>query len=97
MIVHRDYMHYGDSCVRVYDNSLEFFNPGNLPYTITIEQLLKGNYISQTRNKKLASRFKEAGLIEKYGSGIKRIQQQFITYGFEPRRHKGTKKIQRGA
>ena len=26
---------------------------------------------------------KEAGLIEKYGSGIKRIQQQFITYGLK--------------
>ena len=41
------------------------------------------NYIFQTRNKKLASIFKEAGLIEKYGSGIKRIQQQFIAYGLK--------------
>ena len=84
MIVHRDYMHYGDSSVKIYDSSIEFFNPGSLPDTISIEQLLKGNYISQTRNSKLASIFKEAGIIEKYGSGIKRIQQQFIAYGLKP-------------
>ena len=84
MIVHRDYMHYGDSSIKIYDNSIEFFNPGNLPDTISIQQLVQGNYISQTRNKKLAAMFKEAGLIEKYGSGIKRIQQQFIAYGLQP-------------
>src|SRR5674476_655991 len=42
MIVHR---HYGDSSVKIYDTSIEFFNPGSLPDTITIEQLLQGNYI----------------------------------------------------
>ncbi len=81
MIVHRDYMHHGDSSVKIYDNSIEFFNPGGLPDTISIRQLLDGNYVSQTRNKKLAAMFKEAGVIEKYGSGIKRIQQQFIAHG----------------
>jgi ATP-dependent DNA helicase RecG len=84
MIVHRDYMHHGDSSIKIYDNSIEFFNPGNLPDTITIQQLVQGNYVSQTRNKKLAAMFKEAGFIEKYGSGIKRIQQQFIAYGLQP-------------
>ena len=81
MIVHRDYMHYGDSSVKIYANHIEFFNPGSLPDTISIRQLLDGNYVSQTRNKKLAAMFKEAGIIEKYGSGIKRIQQQFIAQG----------------
>ena len=42
MIVHRDYMHYGDSSVKIYDTSIEFFNPGSLPDTITIKQLLQG-------------------------------------------------------
>ena len=83
MIIHRDYMQHGDSSVKIYSNRIEFFNPGSLPDTITIDQLLQGNYISQARNKKLASIFKEAGLIEKYGSGIQRIQQQFITHGYQ--------------
>ena len=77
-------MDYGDSSVEIYNNSIEFFNPETLPDTISIEQLLLGNYVSQTRNKKLASIFKEAGLIEKYGSGIKRIQEQFFGYGLQP-------------
>ena len=84
MIVHRDYMHYGDSSVKIYDNHIEFFNPGGLPDTITINQLVHGDYVSQTRNKKLAAMFKEAGVIEKYGSGIKRIQQQFIAHNLQP-------------
>ncbi|MCF0054194.1 RNA-binding domain-containing protein [Dyadobacter sp. CY356] len=83
MIVHRDYMHYGDSSVKVFDNYIEFFNPGPLPQSISIEQLLSGDYTSQARNKKVSSIFKESGVIEKYGSGIKRIQNAFLSYGLE--------------
>jgi ATP-dependent DNA helicase RecG len=80
MIVHRD---YGDSSVKVFDNHIEFFNPGSLPQSISIEQLISGDYTSQARNKKVASIFKEAGVIEKYGSGIKRIQNSFLDYGLK--------------
>ena len=83
MVVHRDYMHYGDSSVKVFDHHIEFFNPGALPQSISIEQLLSGDYTSQARNKKVSSIFKEAGVIEKYGSGIKRIQNAFLNYGLE--------------
>lgn len=81
MIVHRDYMHYGDSSVKIYDDYIEFFNPGRLPENISVEQLLSGDYSSQARNRKIASAFKEAQLIEKYGSGIKRIMEGFANYG----------------
>lgn len=83
MIVHRDYMHYGDSSVKIFDDHIEFFNPGSLPESISIEQLVQGDYTSQARNKKVAFVFKEAGIIEKYGSGIKRIKNGFIDYGLE--------------
>jgi len=46
MIVHRDYMHAGDSIVKIFDNGIEFFNPGKLPPEIQIEDLISGNYIS---------------------------------------------------
>ena len=81
MIVHRDYTHYGDSSIKIYDDHIEFFNPGGLPEAISIEQLMQGNYTSQARNRKIAAMFKEAGLIEKYGSGIQRIQNNFLQYG----------------
>jgi len=83
MIVHRDYMHHGDSSIKIYNNRIEFFNPGSLPGSISIDQLEKGNYISEARNKKVAAIFKEAGEIEKYGSGIQRIIKGFASHGLK--------------
>jgi Predicted transcriptional regulator containing an HTH domain and an uncharacterized domain shared with the mammalian protein Schlafen len=42
-------------------------------------------FTSLSANVKIASTFKEAQLIERYGSGIKRIQQGFGIYGLKPR------------
>ncbi|ANH80723.1 hypothetical protein A8C56_06800 [Niabella ginsenosidivorans] len=83
MIVHRDYMDPGDSSVKIYDDFIEFFNPGRLPDNITVEQLLSGDYSSWARNKKIAATFKEAQLMEKYGSGIKKIKDGFVSYGLK--------------
>ncbi len=41
---------------------------------------MRGNYISAIRNKQIATLFKEAGIIEKYGSGIKRIIEAIRSY-----------------
>ena len=73
MIVHRDYMSSSDSMIRIFDDRIEFFNPGRLMAGLSIEQLVRGNYVSAIRNKQIATLFKEAGIIEKYGSGIKRV------------------------
>ena len=43
--------------------------------------ILSGKGASNPRNKQIASIFKEAGIIEKYGSGIKRIRQTMIGTG----------------
>ncbi|WP_379021396.1 ATP-binding protein [Parapedobacter deserti] len=64
MIVHRDYMSSGDSSVKIFDDYIEFFNPGHLPDTITIAQLLADEYSSYSHNRKVAATFKEAQLIE---------------------------------
>ena len=80
-IVHRDYSSSSDSVVKIYDNQIEFFNPGRLPKELSIKKLLQGEYISVIRNKKIADMFKEAGLIEKYGTGIRRILTGFKNYG----------------
>lgn len=73
MIVHRDYRSASDSIVKIFNNKIEFFNPGRLPDNITVEDLLSNNYKSTPRNKLIADLFKSLGFIEKYGSGIKRI------------------------
>jgi ATP-dependent DNA helicase RecG len=72
-IVHRDYTQSADTVIKIFPDRLEIFNPGGLPPDLSIEKLLSNNYPSRPRNKKVADLFKDAGLIEKYGSGIKRI------------------------
>jgi ATP-dependent DNA helicase RecG len=81
MIVHRDYRSSNGSIIKIYDDRIEFYNPGGLFGDLTLEQLLKFNYSSQTRNKLIAQAFKEIGAIEKYGSGIKRIFSICKDYG----------------
>lgn len=61
--------------------TIEFFNPGNLYGGITIKELLTNSYTSRSRNKLIAKAFKEIGLIERYGSGIKRIMNICFDYG----------------
>jgi len=75
MIVHRDYRDSSDSVIKIFDDRIEFFNPGDLYDNLTIEQLEANHYQSKTRNKLIALMFKECGLIEKYGSGISRIKK----------------------
>jgi len=81
MVVHRDYRDSSTSIIKIFDDRIEFFNPGKLYGGITIDDLLSGNYNSKTRNKLIAKAFKEVGLIERYGSGIKRIINICEEYG----------------
>ena len=81
MIIHRDYRSSSDSIVKIFNDKIEFYNPGRLPDTISIEDLLSNNYKSTPRNKKIAEFFKDLGLIEKYGSGIGRIVDYFKSEG----------------
>ncbi len=73
-------MSSNDSVIKVFDDHIEFFNPGNLPDGLTVEQLIRGDYSPSIRNKQIATVFKEAGIIEKYESGIKRVLEAFSEY-----------------
>ncbi|WP_165921845.1 ATP-binding protein [Natronoflexus pectinivorans] len=77
MIIHRDYRSASDSIVKVYDDRIEFYNPGRLPDSITVDDLLSNRYKSTPRNKLIADFCKSLGLIEKYGSGIRRVIEYF--------------------
>ena len=67
MIVHRDYRSSNDSTIKIFDDRIEFFNPGKLLDDLTVEKIKTGKYKSYLRNKQVASIFKELELIEKYG------------------------------
>jgi ATP-dependent DNA helicase RecG len=73
MIVHRDYRDSSASVIKIFDDRIEFYNPGKLIGNLTVQNLLTNNYTSQSRNKLVAKAFKEVGMIERYGSGISRI------------------------
>lgn len=81
MIVHRDYRSANDSTIKVFDDRIEFFNPGILLDDLTVEKIKTGNYKSHLRNKQIATIFKELELIEKYGSGVRRVIDSFVAYG----------------
>lgn len=84
MIIHRDYRESNGSIIKIYDDRIEFYNPGKLIGNLTIKDLLSDNHTSMARNKLIAKTFKEIGKIERYGSGIKRILDICKNYGIIP-------------
>jgi len=71
-LIHRDYMDSPEIQIKIYDESIWFWNPGGLPEGITIDEL-KREHPSKPRNKLIAMVFYYAGLIEKWGTGTKRM------------------------
>ena len=84
-VVHRDYTCASDTIVKIFNDRISVYNPGALPPGLTIQRLLSGSYVSTPRNRQIAEMFKEAGWIEKYGSGIKRVREALrASSGREP-------------
>jgi len=79
-IIHRDYTSSGHVQVRIFDDRLEVWNPGSLPFDVTIESLY-GMHPSRPRNRKLAEAFHRAGLIEQWGTGTLRIVRACEEHG----------------
>ena len=63
------------SCVQVavYDDRLEVTSPGGLYNGLTYEEIMNGH--SKLRNRTIANIFNQMGLVEAWGTGIKRIMQ----------------------
>ncbi len=75
-----------ESCIQVaiYDDRLEVTSPGGLYNGLTYEEVMSGH--SKIRNKGIANIFSQMGLVEAWGSGIKRIFNGAKEYGLpEPR------------
>jgi ATP-dependent DNA helicase RecG len=50
-------------------------------HALTVEKIKSGQYKSHLRNKQIATIFHELNLIEKYGSGVRRVIDSFVAYG----------------
>ena len=76
-IAHRDYFSPSHIQVNIFKNSVEIINPASYPQNITIEDLLSG---SHPKNLFLFSMMQRANLVEKVGTGIKRINDAMKDY-----------------
>lgn len=81
MVVHRDYRESSHSIIKIFDDRIEFFNPGKLFGVLSVNDLIEDSYTSQIRNKLISFIFREAGLIERYGTGIRRIINSCANHG----------------
>ena len=70
-----------EACVQVaiYDDRLEVTSPGGLYNGLTYEQMMSGR--SKLRNKAVANVFNQMGLIDAWGTGVKRIRDAAAEYG----------------
>jgi len=71
-ITHRDYAAAAVTQVRIYDDNLLIWNPGNLPLNLRLDDL-KRKHQSVLRNTLIGSIFYDLGYIERWGSGTNRI------------------------
>lgn len=71
-VCHRDYTEPSDIQIRIYDDELIVWSSGKLPLGITLEDLYKPHK-SVLRNRMIAQIFFDVGLIERWGTGVRRI------------------------
>lgn len=71
-VTHADYSQRGAPIrVMVYDDRVEIESPGLLAFGLTMDDIQNG--VSKLRNRVIGRVFKELGLIEQWGSGIRRM------------------------
>jgi predicted HTH transcriptional regulator len=71
-VAHADYAQRGAPIrVAVFDDRIEVENPGILLPGLTLEDLRDG--VSRVRNRVIARTFKELGLVEQWGTGVRRM------------------------
>ena len=85
--MHTDYNSAARPRIRVFDNRIEFFNPGALPKSL--EQIMKED-ISMPRNPIIAKLFRVVKLAENAGYGFDKMISGWIEYaGTKPEFEQG--------
>lgn len=78
-VIHRDYHIDAPTKIAIYDNRLEIFSPGVFPGPLDTHNLKLG--LTFIRNKVICKVFREAGLIEKLGSGFITLFESYAKKG----------------
>ena len=79
-VIHRNYTDASDIQIKIFDDKISIFSPGNFYGGISLADIESDNYRSSLRNKLIAEAFYLTGNIEKYGSGFIRIRKALIDY-----------------
>jgi ATP-dependent DNA helicase RecG len=84
-ICHRDYIIPSNVEIRIYDNKLIIWNPGGLPFGISLNDIFKP-HSSVLRNKGIGGILYDIGWIEQWGSGIDKMRESCAKAGLpEPK------------
>lgn len=83
-ICHRNYGDLADIQIKIFEDKLQIWSPGFLPFGVTEEELLDPNHSSKPRNRLIAQVFYDMGMIEQYGSGIGRVVDACKDLGLPP-------------
>jgi predicted HTH transcriptional regulator len=79
-VVHADYSQRGSRIrIAVFADRVEVENPGLLPFGVTLEDIRSGH--SKLRNRVIGRTFHELGLIEQWGTGVRRMIDSCRTAG----------------
>ncbi|MBI3508706.1 MAG: hypothetical protein HY069_03610 [Chlamydiia bacterium] len=81
-IIHRNYHISGPTKISIYNNRLEFFNPGVFLGPLDGHSLKLG--LTYIRNNAICKVFREAGYIEKLGSGFITLFNSYEQKGLRP-------------
>ncbi len=80
-VVHADYAQQGSPIrLAIFNDRIEIENPGLLLFGLTVDEIKRG--ISKLRNRVIGQIFYRLGLIERWGSGIRRIIDSCQEAGF---------------
>lgn len=90
-VLHRDYRYSGPTLVNVFASRIEVVSLGGLMPGLEINDLLNG--ICQARNPALADLFAALGFSENYGTGIRRIMDEYENYADSPQIRVGTSSV----
>lgn len=82
-IVHRVWDINSHIRVSMFDDRIEIVSVGGLPNSVTVENYLSGD-LSILRNPILANIFHRLNLIEKFGTGIRRIKEAYADSQIKP-------------
>jgi len=82
-LVHRDYVLKSNIRIAMRENSIEIISPGGLPTGISKDAYIKGLY-SQLRNETIAETFRRLQIVEKFGTGVKRIREAYQEFKESP-------------